>query len=116
MRPATAPRRPGRTTPLQVARSPSSRAKRRRRFRSPCSTTPTTRGGVETLSLTLSNAEGAQIADTIATGTVADDESQQPVEALTASFENVPESHDGSTEFTFEVHFSEEPAGLSYVK
>ena len=72
-------------------------------------------GGVETLSLTLSNAEGAQIADTIATGTVADDESQQPVEALTASFENVPESHDGSTAFTFEVHFSEEPAGLSYV-
>ena len=72
-------------------------------------------GGVETLSLTLSNAEGAQIADSIATGTVADDESQQPVEALTASFENVPESHDGSTAFTFEVHFSEEPAGLSYV-
>ena len=71
--------------------------------------------GVETLSLTLSNAEGAQIADTIATGTVADDESQQTVEALTASFENVPESHDGSTAFTFEVHFSEEPAGLSYV-
>ena len=72
-------------------------------------------GGVETLSLTLSNAEGAQIADTTAIGTIADDESRQPVEALTARFENVPESHDGSTAFTFEVHFSEEPAGLSYV-
>ena len=32
---------------------------------------------------------------------------------LTASFEKVPESHDGSTAFTFELRFSEEPA-ISY--
>ena len=36
------------------------------------------------------------------------------VETLTASFANMPESHDGSTLFQFEVHFSEEPGGLSY--
>ena len=33
---------------------------------------------------------------------------------LTATFSGVPESHDGSTAFTFELHFSEEPPGLSY--
>ena len=34
--------------------------------------------------------------------------------ALTARFEGVPESHDGSTAFTFELHFSEDIPGLSY--
>ena len=33
---------------------------------------------------------------------------------VTATFSGVPESHDGSTEFTAELHFSEEPQGLSY--
>ena len=32
---------------------------------------------------------------------------------VTAHFENVPESHDGSTAFTFELHFSEEPDGIT---
>ncbi len=33
---------------------------------------------------------------------------------LTAKFANLPETHDGQTAFTFEVHFSVEPSGLSY--
>ena len=37
-----------------------------------------------------------------------------PSEALTASFANVPSSHDGTTAFTFELRFSENVAGLSY--
>ena len=68
----------------------------------------------ETLSLTLSNAVGARIADAVATGTVTDEESQQPVRVLTASFHDVPAGHDGSKRFNFELHFSEE-ISLSYV-
>ena len=33
---------------------------------------------------------------------------------LTSSFHNVPAEHDGSTHFTFELHFSENVPGLSY--
>ena len=33
---------------------------------------------------------------------------------ITATFSGVPESHDGSTEFTVELRFSEEPPGLRY--
>ena len=33
---------------------------------------------------------------------------------VTATFSGVPESHDGTTPFTVELHFSEEPQGLSY--
>ena len=33
---------------------------------------------------------------------------------LTARFESVPEEHDGASAFTFELHFSEAPKGLSY--
>ena len=36
------------------------------------------------------------------------------VELLTASFAKTPESHDGSNAFEFEIHFSDEPKGLSY--
>ena len=32
----------------------------------------------------------------------------------TASFEALPERHDGTAAFRFELHFSEEPSGLSY--
>ena len=39
---------------------------------------------------------------------------QEPRETLSARFENVPDSHDGSTPFTFDLHFSEAPEGLSY--
>ena len=68
----------------------------------------------ETLSLTLSNAAGARIANAVATGTVTDEESQQPVRALTASFHNVPAGHDGSTRFNVELHFSENIDWLGY--
>ena len=57
----------------------------------------------ETLTLTLSNPSGAEISDGQATGTITDSE---PV-PLTASFSNMPDSHDGSTEFTFDLTFSE---------
>ena len=33
---------------------------------------------------------------------------------FTARFESLPERHDGETAFTFELHFSEAPVGLSY--
>ena len=63
----------------------------------------------ETLTLTLSNPSGAEISDGVATGTITDSE---PI-PLTATFSNVPASHDGSTEFTFDLTFSEE-FGISY--
>ena len=37
-----------------------------------------------------------------------------PAAPLTAEFRNVPPEHDGSSAFTFELHFSEAPKGLSY--
>ena len=37
-----------------------------------------------------------------------------PAAPLTAEFRNVPAEHDGSSAFTFELHFSEAPKGLSY--
>ena len=37
-----------------------------------------------------------------------------PAASLTAEFRNVPAEHDGSSAFTFELHFSEAPKGLSY--
>ena len=40
---------------------------------------------------------------------------QQSEGPLTASFENVPDWHDGTTAFTVELHFSEAPSRLSYV-
>ena len=33
---------------------------------------------------------------------------------LTARYENMPESHDGTSAFTFDLHFSEDIGGLSY--
>lgn len=64
----------------------------------------------ETLTLKLSNASGAEISDGQATGTITDSEPAP----LTASFSDVPSSHDGSTEFTFDLTFSEN-FPLSYV-
>ena len=55
----------------------------------------------ETFKLLLSNPTGATIADGEATGTI------RNTEDLTASFENVPESHAGSGEFTLRLAFSE---------
>ena len=62
----------------------------------------------ETLTLTLGNASGAEIGVAAATGIIRDDDSNR----LTASFEEVPAEHDGTT-FVFHVRFSEDPA-VSY--
>jgi len=76
----------------------------------------TVEGHGETFTVRLSNAvttwldtEFATIADAEATGTIVGNDPN----TLTARFENVPESHDGSTAFTFELHFDENIA-LSY--
>ena len=57
----------------------------------------------ETLTLTISNASGADISDATATGTITNNE---PV-PLTASFTNAPATHSGSGIFTFDISFSE---------
>ena len=67
--------------------------------------------GGETFALTLGDASGADLGDAEATGTIRDaDATATP---LTASFENLPASHDGSGEFTFRVEFSED-VGIGY--
>ena len=58
----------------------------------------------ETFTVTLSNASGADLGTSTATGTI----ENRYVAPLTARFENMPTEHDGS-EFTFELHFSENP-------
>ena len=75
--------------------------------------------GGETFRLLLSNPSGgnAYLANTWAIGTINNDD---PVpertrrRRLTASFLDLPQTHDGSA-FTFELAFSEEPHDLSYV-
>ena len=65
----------------------------------------------ETFTLILSNPTVAVLADSRAIGTIRNSETSS---ALTASFRDVPTSHDGDA-FTFGLEFSEEPAsGLSY--
>ena len=66
----------------------------------------------ETLTITLSNASGAEISDGQATGTITDGDTETT--PLTAEFQDLPDSHDGSTAFTFRVLFSED-VGISYV-
>ena len=66
----------------------------------------------ETLTVTLSNASGAEISDGQATGTITDGDTE--TSPLTAGFHDLPDSHDGSTAFTFRVLFSED-VGISYV-
>ena len=61
----------------------------------------------ETFTLTLSSPTNATLGDATATGTIRNTETATP---LTASFEDVPATHDGSTVFTFKVRFSEAPA------
>ena len=70
----------------------------------------------ETLTLTLSNPSQATLADATGTGTIEDGESSSgtqedppadtPVVSLTATFANMPGTHDGTT-FTFDLSFSE---------
>ena len=70
--------------------------------------------GGETFSVTLSNPTNATLGNHTATGTIHnndDDGSETPGDALTASFEGVPEAHGGpgSEAFTFRVRFNLEP-------
>ena len=73
--------------------------------------------GGETFTVTLSNPAGATLGNRTATGTIHnnddndDDGSETPGDALTASFEGVPEAHGGpdSEAFTFRVRFNLEP-------
>ena len=65
------------------------------------------RDGGETFYLNLSNATGATLSDGQVTGTI------NNTERLTASFEGVPEAHDGQSAFSFRILFSE-PVGISY--
>ena len=67
----------------------------------------------ETLTLTLSNASGATLAEAEATGTIHNTEITEP-DPLTASFSGAPAEHDGGSAFTFQVQFSED-VGISYV-
>ena len=79
--------------------------------------------GQETLTLTLSNPSQATLDDATGAGTIENGESssgtqedppaETPVVLLTASFANVPATHNGSA-FTFDLTFSEE-FGISYV-
>ena len=64
----------------------------------------------ETLTLTLTNAVNAQIADGEATGTITNDESG----GVTARFAGLPTHHDGAAAFSFELHFSAAARSLSY--
>ena len=59
----------------------------------------------ETFALTLSNPAGATLADATATGTIVDNDDAPP--PLTASFVDMPASHDGENAFTFGLTFSE---------
>ena len=58
----------------------------------------------ETFTVTLSNPSGADLGTATASGTI----ENRKVEPLTARFEGMPSEHDGG-EFTFELHFSENP-------
>ncbi len=61
------------------------------------------------------NRDPLQIERAEATGTTTNSERQQAVEPLTASFVSMPRAHDGESPFAFELLFSEDVAGLSYV-
>ena len=65
----------------------------------------------ETLTLRLSNAQGATLATPEASGTIA---ASAAAGALTGTFSTVPREHDGTEAFTLTLTFSDEPSGLSY--
>ena len=53
-------------------------------------------------------------ADSDQSGSAESDSEEETPAALTAEFSDAPESHDGSTEFTVKLSFSEDVSGLSY--
>ena len=57
----------------------------------------------EAFTLTLSNPTNATLGDATATGTINDDDESPP---LTATFEDVPDEHDGLSAFSLELAFS----------
>ena len=59
----------------------------------------------ETMTLTLSNASGADISDSEAVGTI-----YRTPDPLTAEFQQAPASHDGTAAFTVQLSFSEDIA------
>ena len=65
----------------------------------------------ETLTLRLSNAQGATLATPEASGTI---EASTGADTFTGAFSAVPSEHDGTNEFTLTLTFDEEPEGLSY--
>ena len=65
----------------------------------------------ETVTLRLSNVEGATLATPEASGTI---EASTGADTFTGAFSGVPEEHDGTDEFTLTLTFSDEPEGLSY--
>ncbi len=69
----------------------------------------------ETFRLMLSNPSGGNVylADAWAIGTIHNDDPVPEASALTASFLDLPQTHDGSA-FTFELAFSAEPHDLGY--
>ena len=66
----------------------------------------------ETLTLRLSNAQGATLATPEASGTI---EASTGADTFTGAFTAVPSEHDGTNEFTLTLTFDEEPEDLSYV-
>ena len=62
----------------------------------------------ETFKLVLSDPSGASLADPFAVGTILNTDPPEQEGRFSASFEDVPDSHDGSTPFTFKLEFSEE--------
>ncbi len=64
----------------------------------------------ETFTLTLSSPTNATLGDATATGTINDNDNEDATQPLTAEFQRVPESHDGSNTFTFRVLLSQDIA------
>ena len=56
--------------------------------------------GLESMALQLSDAEGAEVLDGFAYGVISNSE-------LTATFENLPGTHDGTSPFTFRIAFNQ---------
>ena len=65
----------------------------------------------ETVTLRLSNVEGATLATPEASGMI---QASTGADMFTGAFSGVPEEHDGTDEFTLTLTFDEEPQGLSY--
>ena len=70
--------------------------------------------GGETFALRLTDPAGATLGTAEATGTIEDVASETPAaDMFTASFEQMPSEHDGSSAFTFRARFSAAP-GVSF--